>query len=98
MRVVVLTVDQHGSQTRPDQVPAALTELTASVPARVVSSRRSYFTAIVSAAWADSAFEWVIPGTRRSEVHAIAASRGLIDPRIFFIPLIAVLRWLPRLG
>ena len=24
MRVVVLTVDQHGSQTRPDQVPAAL--------------------------------------------------------------------------
>ena len=34
MRVVVLTVDQHGSQTRPDQVPAALEVLDA-VPARL---------------------------------------------------------------
>ncbi len=34
MRVVVLTVDQHGSQTRPDQVPAAL-EVLAAVPARL---------------------------------------------------------------
>ncbi len=28
MRVVVLTVDQHGSQTQPDQVPAAIDALT----------------------------------------------------------------------
>ena len=34
MRVVVLTVDQHGSQTQPDQVPAALEALGA-VPARL---------------------------------------------------------------
>jgi len=39
MRVVVLTVDQHGSQTQPDQVPAALAELTASVPARLAFQR-----------------------------------------------------------
>lgn len=34
MRAVVLTVDQHGSRTRPDQVPAAL-ETLAAVPARL---------------------------------------------------------------
>ncbi len=34
MRVVVLTVDQHGSQTQPDQVPAAL-EVLGAVPARL---------------------------------------------------------------
>jgi hypothetical protein len=34
MRVVVLTVDQHGSQTQPDQVPTAL-ELLGAVPARL---------------------------------------------------------------
>jgi hypothetical protein len=34
MRVVVLTVDQHGSQTQPDQVPDALEVLDA-VPARL---------------------------------------------------------------
>jgi hypothetical protein len=34
MRAVVLTVDQHGSQTRPDRVPAAL-EALAAVPARL---------------------------------------------------------------
>jgi hypothetical protein len=34
MRVVVLTVDQHGSQTQPDQVPSALDVLGA-VPARL---------------------------------------------------------------
>jgi hypothetical protein len=34
MRVVVLTVDQHGSQTQPDQVPGALEVLDA-VPARL---------------------------------------------------------------
>ncbi len=34
MRVVVLTVDQHGSQTQPDQVPTALKALGA-VPARL---------------------------------------------------------------
>ncbi len=38
MRVVVLTVDQHGSQTRPDQVPAAL-EALAAVPARLAFQR-----------------------------------------------------------
>ena len=39
MRVVVLTVDQHGSQTRADQVPAALAELATSVPARLAFQR-----------------------------------------------------------
>jgi hypothetical protein len=34
MRVVVLTVDQHGSQTQPDQVPTAL-EVLGAVPARL---------------------------------------------------------------
>ncbi len=38
MRVVVLTVDQHGSQTQPDQVPTALGEL-AAVPARLPFQR-----------------------------------------------------------
>jgi hypothetical protein len=38
MRVVVLTVDQHGSQTEPDQVPAALDAL-APVPARLAFQR-----------------------------------------------------------
>jgi hypothetical protein len=38
MRVVVLTVDQHGSQTQPDQVPAALDAL-APVPARLAFQR-----------------------------------------------------------
>jgi hypothetical protein len=38
MRVVVLTVDQHGSQTRPDQVPAAL-EALAAVPTRLAFQR-----------------------------------------------------------
>ncbi len=38
MRVVVLTVDQHGSQTRPDQVPAALDAL-AGVTARLPFQR-----------------------------------------------------------
>jgi hypothetical protein len=38
MRVVVLTVDQHGSRTRPDQVPAAL-EALAAVPARLAFQR-----------------------------------------------------------
>ncbi len=38
MRVVVLTVDQHGSQTQPDQVPAALEVLDA-VPARLAFQR-----------------------------------------------------------
>lgn len=38
MHVVVLTVDQHGSQTRPDQVPAAL-EALAAVPARLAFQR-----------------------------------------------------------
>jgi hypothetical protein len=38
MRVVVLTVDQHGSQTRPDQVPAAL-EALAGVPTRLAFER-----------------------------------------------------------
>ena len=39
MRVVVLTVDQHGSQTQPDQVPAALARLAGSVPARLAFQR-----------------------------------------------------------
>ena len=39
MRVVVLTVDQHGSQTRPDQVPDALEQLATSVPARLAFQR-----------------------------------------------------------
>jgi len=39
MRVVVLTVDQHGSQTRPDQVPEALEQLATSVPARLAFQR-----------------------------------------------------------
>ena len=39
MRVVVLTVDQHGSQTQPDHVPAALDDLAASVPARLAFQR-----------------------------------------------------------
>jgi hypothetical protein len=38
MRVVVLTVDQHGSRTQPDQVPAALAAL-APVPARLAFQR-----------------------------------------------------------
>ena len=38
MRVVVLTVDQHGSQTRPDEVPEALQTL-AAVPARLAFQR-----------------------------------------------------------
>jgi hypothetical protein len=38
MRVVVLTVDQHGSQTRPDQVPDAI-EALARVPARLAFER-----------------------------------------------------------
>ena len=38
MRVVVLTVDQHGSQTQPDQVPAAL-EVLEAVPARLAFQR-----------------------------------------------------------
>ncbi len=38
MRVAVLTVDQHGSQTQPDQVPAALGEL-AAVPVRLAFQR-----------------------------------------------------------
>jgi hypothetical protein len=38
MRVVVLTVDQHGSRTQPDQVPAALDRL-ASVPSRLSFQR-----------------------------------------------------------
>lgn len=39
MRVVVLTVDQHGSRTQPDQVPAALDVLAATVPARLAFQR-----------------------------------------------------------
>jgi hypothetical protein len=39
MRVVVLTVDQHGSQTQPDQVPAALAQLAGSVPALLAFQR-----------------------------------------------------------
>ena len=39
MRVVVLTVDQHGSQTRPDQVPDALEQLATTVPARLAFQR-----------------------------------------------------------
>src|SRR6476659_1153771 len=38
MRVVVLTVDQHGSQTRPDQVPEAI-EALALVPTRLAFER-----------------------------------------------------------
>jgi hypothetical protein len=38
MRVVVLTVDQHGSQTRPDQVPDAI-EALARIPARLAFER-----------------------------------------------------------
>jgi hypothetical protein len=38
MRAVVLTVDQHGSQTQPDQVPTALAAL-AAVPARLAFQR-----------------------------------------------------------
>ncbi len=38
MRVVVLTVDQHGSRTQPDQVPTALAAL-AAVPARLAFQR-----------------------------------------------------------
>ena len=38
MRVAVLTVDQHGSRTRDDQVPAAL-EALAAVPARLAFQR-----------------------------------------------------------
>jgi hypothetical protein len=38
MRAVVLTVDQHGSRTQPDQVPSALDRL-ASVPTRLAFQR-----------------------------------------------------------
>src|SRR5262245_29747132 len=38
MRVVVLTVDQQGSRTQPDQVPAAL-EALAVIPARLAFER-----------------------------------------------------------
>ena len=38
MRVVVLTVDQHGSRTRPDEVPAAL-EALAAVPTLLAFQR-----------------------------------------------------------
>ena len=39
MRVVVLTVDQHGSRTQPDQVPAALEQLAATVASRLAFQR-----------------------------------------------------------
>ena len=39
MRVVVLTVDQHGSRTQPDQVPAALEQLAATVAPRLAFQR-----------------------------------------------------------
>ena len=71
MRVVVLTVDQHGSQTRPDQVPAAL-EVLAAVPARLGFQRT-----------AGDEFQGVLdePAALPAALGA-AAARGRVEHRV----------------